>query len=101
MSQPSDRTGIRVNLTLPPEVVATIDRMAKVTKAGRASIIREFLVEATPGLQQMARALELAAEKNADAFKLLASTLDKSVNDAQQLSLEIKAQRRRIRRKKS
>jgi len=101
MSQPPDRTGTRINLTLPPEVVATIDRMSKVTKAGRASIIREFLVEATPGLQDMASALEMAAQKNADAFKLLAKTLDDSVIQAQQLSLDIKRTSRRMRRNKA
>lgn len=100
MSQPSDRTGIRINLTLPPEVVATIDRMAKVTKAGRASIIREFLVEARPGLDEMAGALELAAAKNVDAFKLLSKTLDNSITQSQQLSLDIKRTHRRMRRKK-
>lgn len=99
MSQPADRTGIRVNLTLPLDVVATIDRMAKVTKAGRASIIREFLVEARPGLDDMAEALELAASKNMDAFKVLSKTLDASIEQSQQLSLDIKRTSRRMRRK--
>lgn len=99
MTKPRDRTGIRINLTLPPEVVATLDRMAGVTSAGRASIIREFLVEAHPGLQDMATALEMAAAKNADAFKLLAKTLDNSISQSQQLSLDIKRTSRRMRRK--
>lgn len=101
MSRPSDRTGTRINLTLPPEIVVTLDRMSSVTSAGRASIIREFLVEAHPGLQEMATALEMAAAKNADAFKLLAKTLDNSVKQSQQLSLDIKRTSRRMRRKKS
>lgn len=100
MANPPDRAGIRVNLTLPLEVVATIDRMAKVTKAGRASIIREFLVEARPGLDEMAAALEMAASKNADAFKLLAKTLDNSITQSQQLSLDMKRTHRRMGRKK-
>ena len=101
MSQPSDRTGIRIGLTLPPDLVATLDRMSAVTSAGRASLIREFLIEAHPGLQEMATALEMAASQNADAFKLLAKTLDNSVKQSQQLSLDIKRTSRRMRRKKS
>ena len=96
---PSDRTGIRVNLTLPEDLVATLDRMSAVTSAGKASIIREFLIEAHPGLRDMATALEMAAAKNADAFKLLAKTLDQSVHQSQQLSLDIKRTSRRMRRK--
>lgn len=95
----SDRIGIRINLTLPPEVVATLDRMGAVTGAGRASIIREFLIEGHEGLQQLARALELAAAKNLDAFKLMAKTLDQTVAEAGQLSLDIKRTSRAMRRK--
>ena len=94
-----DRTGIRINLTLPPEVVATLDRMGAATGAGRASIIREWLIEGHDGLQDMARVLELAASKNHDAFKLLAKSLDTSLAKADQLSLDIKRTSRRMRRK--
>lgn len=99
MAIPSDRTGIRVNLTLPQDLVDTLERMSSVTGSGKASIIREFLIEAHPGLRDMATALEMAAAKNADAFKLLAKTLDQSVNQGQQLSLDIKRTSRRMRRK--
>ncbi len=100
MAKP-DRTGIRVNLTLPPEVVATFDRMSAVTGAGRASIIREILIESDSGMQDMAAALEMAAAKNLDGFKMLAKSLDDSVKQSQQLSLDIKRTSRRMRRKKS
>lgn len=99
MANTRDRTGTRINLTLPPDLVATLDRMSGVTKAGRASIIREFLIEAHPGLQDIAQALELAAAKNMDAFKVLSKTLDESVQQSQQLSLDIKRTSRRMRRK--
>ena len=99
MAIPPDRTGIRVNLTLPQDLVDTLERMSSVTGSGKASIIREFLIEAHPGLRDMATALEMAAAKNADAFKLLAKTLDQSVNQSQQLSLDIKRTSRRMRRK--
>jgi predicted DNA-binding protein len=101
MSKPKDRTGTRVNLTLPPEVVATFDRMSAVTGAGRASIIREILIESDSGFRDMATALEMAHAKNLDGFKMLAKSLDDSVKQSQQLSLEIKRTSRRMRRKKS
>ena len=100
MSTP-DRIGIRINLTLPPDVVVVLDRIANVTGAGRATLLREFICEALPGLGGMAQALELAQQKNTDAFTVLAKTLDKTVHDSQQLSLDIKRTRRRMRRKKS
>lgn len=99
MDKPRDRIGIRVNLTLPPELVAILDRIGAVTSAGRASILREFLIEAAPGFEDIARALELAQANNLDAFKVLTKTLDKTVADSQQLKLDIKGTRRRMRRK--
>ena len=94
-----DRTGIRVNLTLPAHVVATLDRMAAVTGAGRASIVREWLIEGHSGLVDLATALEMAAAKNHDAFRLLAKTIDQTVAQADQLSLDIKRTSRAMRRK--
>lgn len=95
-----DRPGIRVNLTLPLDAIAVLDRIANVTGAGRATLLREFICEALPGLGDMAKALEMAQQKNTDAFTVLARTLDKTVHDSQQLSLDIKRTRRRMRRKK-
>ena len=94
-----DRTGIRVNLTLPAHVVATLDRMAAVTGSGRASIVREWLIEGHSGLVDLATALEMAAAKNHDAFKLLARTIDQTVSQGEQLSLDIKRASRAMRRK--
>ena len=95
----SYNVGKRVNLTLPHDLFAILSRMSAATNAGPASIIREFLIEAQPGLNDMATALEMAAAKNADAFKLLVKTLDQSVAQSQQLSLDIKRDSRRMRRK--
>lgn len=101
MSKPKDRTGTRVNLTLPPEVVATFDRMSAVTGAGRASIIREMLIESDSGMQEIATALEMASAKKLDGFKVLSKSIDDSIRQSQQLSLDIKRTSRRMRRKKS
>ena len=96
---PSNLT--RVNLTLPDEVIAVLDRMAKVTGMGRATIVREWLVEALPGLNEMARALELASQKNMDAFKVLADTLHDSARQSDQLVLDIRKSRRKAMRKRA
>ena len=95
----SDRIGIRINLTLPPEVVATLDRMGAVTGAGRASIIREWLIEGHPMFSQMADALEIASTKNLDAFSVMADAVKGVAHQADQLHLDIKRTSRAMRRK--
>lgn len=92
--------GPRVNLTLTDEAVAVLDRIGAVTKTGRATILREFILESLPGIAEMAYALELAQQKNLDAFKVMAKTIDQTVADSQQLSLDIKRTRRRAMRRK-
>ena len=95
---PSQQT--RVNLTLPDEVIAVLDRIGKATGAGRATIIREWLVEAQPMLEEMARAVDLATKKNLDAFKVISSALDDMSAATGQMSLDIKKKRRAAMRKK-
>lgn len=96
-----DRTGTRVNLTLPDEVVRVLDRMGKVTGAGRATIIREWLIEGLPQMDGVAKALELASQKNLDAFKIMTDTLTAAAREADQLSLDMKKQRRSAMRKRT
>lgn len=90
----------RVNLTLPAEVIAVLDRMGKVTGAGRATIVREWLIEAAPQLGEFARALEAPSKKNVDAFAIMAKVINETADLADQLSLNIKRDRRRAMRKK-
>ena len=90
-----------MNLTLPAEVCRVLDRMAKVTGAGRATIIREWLTEALPQLDQMAKALELASKKNIDAFQVLADSLEDTARQVDQLSLDMKRHRRKAMRKRA
>ena len=97
-----DRNGIRVNLTLPEETIRVLDRMSAVTGAGRATIIRQWLEEAGPQLAEMATAMERATQGNVDAaLRMLGRTLDTASSDAQQLSLNIKSDRRKAMRKRS
>lgn len=95
---PSQQT--RVNLTLPDDVIAVLDRMGKVTGAGRATIIREWLTEATPQLGVMAQAMELASAQNIDAFKVIGDTLNELSQKTGQMSLDIRKSRRAAMRKK-
>lgn len=95
---PSQNT--RVNLTLPDEVIAVLDRMGKATGAGRATIIREWLIEGLPQFARLADAVELASRKNIDAFKVMADTLNDAARGADQLVLDMKRQRRAAMRKR-
>lgn len=95
---PSDQT--RVNLTLPPEVVDVLDRLGKVTGAGRATIIREWLIEGQPMFAEIARAAEMAHSKNVDALKVMGDVLREASSAADQLQLEMKTKRRAAMRKR-
>ena len=95
-----DRTAIRVNLSLPVEVVAILDRMGAVTGAGRATIVREFLTDAVPHLSELARALELAHGKNLDAFKVMTQVVRDVTAQSDQLVLDIRKANRAARRKR-
>lgn len=96
-----DRAGVRVNLTLTPELVATLDRIQHRTGTGRATMLREMLEGNLATFTTMADALDLAAERKLDAFSLLARTMDDVQEQAGQLSLDIKRTRRRAMRKKA
>ena len=91
----------RVNLTLPDEVIRVLDRMGKVTGAGRATIIREWLIEGAPMFQEMATAMEMATQKNIDAFKVIGDSLGQLSEQAGQLSLDMKRTRRAGMRKRN
>ena len=95
---PSQNT--RVNLTLPDDVISTLDRIAKATGTGRATIIREWLIEGAPQFREMARAIELAQKNNIDAFKVIGDTLSALSEQSGQMALDIKKTRRAAMRKR-
>jgi predicted DNA-binding protein len=96
-----DRQGTRVNLTLSDELIRVLDRMTAVTGSGRATIIREILEDAAPGLAQMATALEEAHRGNVDsALRTLGRTLQENTVTSEQMSLDIARTRRRAARRK-
>ncbi len=94
---PSSNT--RVALTLPPDVIDTLDRLGRVTGAGRATIVREWLIEGQPMFAEMARAAEMAAQKNIDALEVMGKVLREASGQVDQLQLDITKKRRAARRK--
>lgn len=89
-----------MNLTLPAAVIAQLDRISAATGAGRARIVREWLVDATPMLEGVADALELAKSNEDEALKRVGQVMAGVSEVSSQMSLDIKATRRRERRKR-
>lgn len=100
MASPSDRTGTRINLTIPPETVRAIDRMCDASGVGRATFIRELLVGMETHIHGLAESVELAKQNNLDAFARMADTLRDVTNASTQLELEVRASRRAAMRKR-
>lgn len=92
------RIGIRINLTIPQEVVDVLDRLGDVTGDGRATIIRAWLIEGLPHMAAVAEALELAARSPEQGLKSMAQTLGAALSEGEQLQLQMKRDRRRLRR---
>lgn len=99
-TRPAGNIGTRVNLTLPDDVLAAVDRMAKAGGVGRATLIKDLLEGMAPSLIEMARATEMAKAKNIDAFKVISDHLTAAASQADQLSLDIRKTRRASMRKR-
>lgn len=93
------RTGVRVNLTLPPEVDRVLQRLADAAGTGKASFVREWLVGMVPQLVATAEALEAARAGQADALSLMAKGLRSATKQAEQAELELTRTRRMMRKK--
>lgn len=93
-------TGTRVNLTLPDEVLAVLDRIADAVGQGRATVIRAWMEEGLPQLVEMADALELAKRSPTESLKAIADSMRSTVAHAEQLELDIRKNRRAMMRKK-
>lgn len=91
----------RVNLTLPQEVADVLDRLSRVTGAGRATIVREWLIEGLPAIDQLAKAAEMASKKNIDSFLVIGKVLRELNEQTGQMELDIKKTRRAAMRKKN
>lgn len=95
-----DRTGVRVNLTLPPDLDAVLQRVADAAGTGKASFVRELLLGMVPQLVQSAEALEAARAGRADALTLMSKNLRSSVDAAEQAQLELGKVRRIMSKKR-
>lgn len=100
MANPPDRIGTRINLTIPPETVAAIDRLCAAGGIGRATFIRELLISMEAHILDLAESFELAKQNNVDAFGKLATVMRSLCNTSQQLELEVKRKHRAAMRKR-
>lgn len=99
-TRPAGNIGTRVNLTLPDDVLAAVDRMAKAGGVGRATLIKDLITGMAPSLIEMARATELAKSKQIDAMKVISDHLSEVAGQADQLVLDIRKKRRASMRKR-
>ena len=99
-TRPAGNIGTRVNLTLPDDVLAAVDRMAKAGGVGRATLIKDLVTGMVPSMIEMARAIELAKSKQIDAMKVVSDHLTAVASQADQLSLDIRKKRRASMRKR-
>lgn len=100
MASPPDRTGTRINLTIPPETVRAIDRMAAASGVGRATFVREILVGMETQFHELAEALEIARQNKVDSFGKMAKIMRNIGQSTEQLELEIKRTHRAAMRKR-
>jgi hypothetical protein len=100
IKRPTRPQGPRIGLTVTPELLAVLQRISDATGTGKASFITQWLLESLPALTQLATALELAKNKNADSFLIIEKVLRENSEDSAQLALQIQATRRRVPRSK-
>lgn len=92
--------GPRVNLTLTPELDRVLGRISAVTGAGKASFVREWLIEALPVLDGLALSMEQAKNGNLEVFDSLARVMREGRQVLDQTELDFKRTRRRVARRK-
>jgi hypothetical protein len=92
--------GIRVNLTLPPEVDHVLARISKATGVGKATFVGQYLAEALPQLDQLALVMEQAAAGNIDAFTTMIKAVRQATGEVEQIQLGLKNARRAVMRKR-
>lgn len=93
--------GPRVNLTLTPELDRVLDRISAATGAGKASFVREWLIEALPVLSALATSMEQARDGNVAVFDTLAHVMREGRQVLDQTELDFKRTRRRVARRKA
>lgn len=65
----------RLSITLPPDVRATVERLAVLNRAPAARVIAEVICEAAPVLHKIADAIERVQQVNAEKSEAIRATL--------------------------
>ena len=88
----------RMHVTFTPDLETVLGELQALTGKRPATILRELLVEALPGLQAMVEAIRRAQQgAPAEAVEQMLGVLDREVAEARQLGLELRQKRRRKR----
>jgi len=88
----------RLQLTLPPELDRVLEVLGRAVGKPQATVVRELLMDALPGLQGMADALVLAKEgKPQEAAQQIVDAANDASRTARQMGLDL---RRRARSKR-
>jgi len=98
--RPTRPQGPRVNLTLTPELDRVLGRLSAASGAGKASFVREWLIEALPVLDQLATSMEQAKAGNLDVFDSLARVMREGREQFDQVEMDLTRTRRRVARKR-
>jgi predicted DNA-binding protein len=67
------RRGPRVQVTLSPEGMVLLERLAKATGEPKATLLGELIEEAMPALEATVKAIEMVREQPREAQRLLAN----------------------------
>ena len=87
-----------MHVTLTPDLERVLGELQALTGKRPATILRELMVEALPGLQAMVEAIRRAQQgAPAEAVDQMLDHLDREVASARQMGLELRQKRRRKR----
>ena len=88
----------RMHVTLTPDLERVLGELQALTGKRPATILRELMVEALPGLQAMVEAIRRAQQgAPGEAVDQMLAVLDREVASARQMGLELRQKRRRKR----
>lgn len=87
--------GRRVSVILDPDIDAALTAIVAVTGQPVATVVREMLREAAPGLEAFAQALTLAQSAPKKAAAMMTKEIDRQVIEIVQASLPLRQKRGR------
>lgn len=87
--------GRRISVILDPDIDAALTAIVAVTGQPVATVLRELLREAAPGLQAMAQALTMVQGAPKKAAAMMVKEVDRQVIEIVQASLPLRPKRGR------